>query len=97
MKQGDVVVLPMPTAGGSTKPRPAIVLREMPPFRDVLLCGVSTQLHQVVKGFDEVFVNRRGLCVKRSACGIVNQARVSSSRAAPAYWRIDWLDLACTA
>lgn len=54
MKQGDVVVLPMPAAGGSSKPRPAIVLREMPRFRDVLLCGVSTQMHQEVKGFDEV-------------------------------------------
>jgi mRNA interferase MazF len=54
MKQGDVVVLSMPVAGGSAKPRPAILLREMPPFRDVLVCGVSTQLHQAVKGFDEV-------------------------------------------
>lgn len=26
----------------------------MPPYRDVLVCGVSTQLHQEVKGFDEV-------------------------------------------
>ena len=26
----------------------------MPPYRDVLACGVSTQLRQQVKGFDEV-------------------------------------------
>lgn len=26
----------------------------MPPYRDVLLCGVSTQLYQEVSGFDEV-------------------------------------------
>ena len=26
----------------------------MPPYRDVLVCGVSTQLHQEVEGFDEV-------------------------------------------
>jgi mRNA interferase MazF len=49
----------MPMAGGS-KPRPAIVLREMPPFRDLLVCGVSTQLHQAVHGFDEVIAATHG-------------------------------------
>ena len=36
------------------KRRPAVVLREMSPFRDVLVCGVSTQLQQYVAGFDEI-------------------------------------------
>ena len=26
----------------------------MPPYRDVLVCEISTQLHQEVKGFDEI-------------------------------------------
>ena len=26
----------------------------MPPYRDLLVCGVSTQLHQHVKDFDEL-------------------------------------------
>jgi len=26
----------------------------MPVYRDALVCGVSTQLHQYVQGFDEV-------------------------------------------
>jgi mRNA interferase MazF len=26
----------------------------MPPFGDFLVCGVSTQLHQAVSGFDDV-------------------------------------------
>jgi mRNA interferase MazF len=26
----------------------------MPPFSDALVCGISTQLHQEVKGFDEI-------------------------------------------
>ena len=52
--QGDVVVVPMPQADGMVKNRPAIILREMPPFRDVLVCGVSTQLRQAAKEFDEV-------------------------------------------
>ena len=54
MNQGDVVLTPVPQADGVIKNRPAIYLREMPPYRDVLVCGVSTQLHQEVKGFDEV-------------------------------------------
>ncbi len=53
MKEGDVVIVTMPQANGSIKNRPIIVLREMPPFQDMLVCGVSTQLHQKVKNFDE--------------------------------------------
>jgi mRNA interferase MazF len=38
---------------GRVKPRPVIVLRQMPPFADWLVCGVSTQLQQKVAGLDE--------------------------------------------
>jgi len=44
----------MPQADGVVKNRPAIILREMPPFRDVLVCGVSTQLRQATQDLDEV-------------------------------------------
>lgn len=54
MKEGDVVIVAMPQADGSVKNRPTIILREMPPFQDMLVCGVSSQLHQEVKGFDEI-------------------------------------------
>ena len=54
MNQGDVILTPVPQADGVVKNRPAIFLREMPPYRDLLVCGVSTQLHREVKGFDEV-------------------------------------------
>jgi len=54
MKEGDVVLTPIPQAYGKSKNRPAILLREMPPYRDFLVCGVSTQLHQQVKDFDEI-------------------------------------------
>jgi len=54
MKEGNVVLTPVPQADGTVKNRPAIVLREMPRFRDLLVCGVSTQLHQRVDGFDEI-------------------------------------------
>jgi mRNA interferase MazF len=54
MKEGDLIIVPMPQADVRIKNRPAIVLREMPPFQDVLVCGVSTQLRQAAKDFDEV-------------------------------------------
>lgn len=54
MKEGDVVLTPIPQADGVVKNRPAIILREMPPYRDLLVCGVSSQLDKQVKGFDEV-------------------------------------------
>ncbi len=53
MTEGDVALTPLPQADGRTKPRPAILLRQMPPFGDWLVCGVSTQLHHEVGGFDE--------------------------------------------
>ncbi|MFN8424490.1 MAG: transcriptional regulator [Anaerolineae bacterium] len=54
MTEGDVALTPLPQADGGTKPRPAILLRQMPPFSDWLVCGVSTQLHQEVVDFDDV-------------------------------------------
>ena len=54
MKEGDVVLTPVPQADGQVKNRPAIILREMPPYNDVLVCGVSTQLHHRVEGLDEI-------------------------------------------
>ncbi|MCI0490309.1 MAG: type II toxin-antitoxin system PemK/MazF family toxin [Blastocatellia bacterium] len=54
MKEGDLVIVPMPQANGMIKDRPAIILREMPPFRDALLRGVSTQLRHITKDFDEL-------------------------------------------
>jgi mRNA interferase MazF len=58
MKEGDVALTPLPQADGKLKNRPVIILREMPPYHDWLVCGVSTQLHQYVKGFDEIISPR---------------------------------------
>ncbi len=54
MKEGDIVLTPLPQADGAKKNRPALLLRELPPFGDYLACGISTQLHQAVPEFDEV-------------------------------------------
>lgn len=54
IREGDVVLSPVTQADGQIKNRPALVLREFPPFSDLLVCGFSTQLHQRVAGFDEL-------------------------------------------
>jgi mRNA interferase MazF len=54
MNEGSVVLTPVPQADGQVKNRPALVLRRMPGYGDVLVCGISTQLHQHVAGFDEI-------------------------------------------
>ncbi len=54
MQEGDVVLTPIPQADGRIKNRPALILREMPSHGDVLVCGISTQLHAGVPGFDEI-------------------------------------------
>ncbi len=58
MKEGDVVLTPVPQANGQSKNRPALFLRELPPFNDVLVCGISTQLQQQVAGFDEIIMRQ---------------------------------------
>lgn len=54
MTGGDVALTPLPQADGRSKPRPVVLLRQLPPFGDWLVCGVSTQLHQQAAGFDEI-------------------------------------------
>ena len=54
MKQGDVILASISQTDGKSKNRPAIILREMPSYGDLLVCGISTQLHQNVEGFDEI-------------------------------------------
>jgi mRNA interferase MazF len=54
MKEGSVMLTSLPQADGELKNRPVLYLRELPPFRDFLVCGISTQVHQAVPEFDEI-------------------------------------------
>jgi mRNA interferase MazF len=54
MKEGDVALAILPQVDQRAKSRPVVVLRQMPLRRDVLVCGISTQLRQEIDGFDEV-------------------------------------------
>ena len=54
MKEADIILTPLPQADGLLKNRPALLLRELPPFGDFLACGISTQIGHAVPGFDDV-------------------------------------------
>ena len=90
MNQGDVILTPVPQANGILKNRPAIFLREMPPYRDLLVCGISTQLHQEVKGFDEV-VDQTDFRLPsyRPTNNLTDSPRISSGTATE---RCDWFN-----
>jgi len=51
VNEGEVILTPIAQADGQVKNRPAVVLRELPPYRDLLICGVSTQVQHLVPGF----------------------------------------------
>ncbi|MCU1275880.1 MAG: PemK family protein [Bryobacterales bacterium] len=56
MKPGDVVLIRLAqVTGGPPKLRPALVLALLPgPYQNVLICGISTQLHRLEPGWDEL-------------------------------------------
>ena len=54
MNEGDVILTVLNQSDGTSKTRPAVVLREMPLFGDLLVCGVSRQLQQEIKDFVEI-------------------------------------------
>lgn len=55
--EGGIALVALPQADGFIKPRPALLLRRMPPFGDWLVCGISTQLHQRVADLDEIIAS----------------------------------------
>jgi mRNA interferase MazF len=54
MRAGSIVIAPLPQSDGALKRRPVVVLCELPRFRDLLVCGVSSQLEQQAPEFDEI-------------------------------------------
>ncbi|SMP47768.1 mRNA interferase MazF [Desulfonatronum zhilinae] len=54
MKEGDIILVAMGQADNLNKRRPALVLRRMPKFGDLLICGISSQMHQAIPRFDAI-------------------------------------------
>lgn len=54
MKGGDVVLAALSQANDEIKLRPSILLCQLPPFGDWLVCGISTKVRHFVPDFDEI-------------------------------------------
>ena len=54
MTEGEIVLARLPQSDGNLKSRPVVVLKQMPGFGDLLVCGISTQLRHEVPGFDDI-------------------------------------------
>jgi mRNA interferase MazF len=54
MKEGEIILASLPQADGSMKLRPVLLLKQLPGYNDFLVCGISTQLHQLIRNFDEL-------------------------------------------
>lgn len=56
MNPGDVTLIALAQYAGTTpKLRPALVLAELRgPYQNLLLCGISTQLHQIEPNWDDL-------------------------------------------
>ncbi|MEI6090277.1 MAG: type II toxin-antitoxin system PemK/MazF family toxin [bacterium] len=52
MKEGEIILASIITSDGMFKKRPALILKILPKYGDLLLCGVSTQIHQYITDFD---------------------------------------------
>ena len=97
MKEGDLVIVPMPQADGMIKDRPAIILREMPRFRDMLVCGVTTKLRNAAEGLDELISPGDSDFAASGQARVPRQAWVRSGFVAQQDCWFNWRDFARTA
>jgi mRNA interferase MazF len=52
MREGDIVLANILMSDGTNKKRPALLLKQMPKYHDLLLCGISSQIQQYLEDFD---------------------------------------------
>ena len=54
MQESKIILTPIPQSNGAIKNRPALILRKMPKYQDLLVCGISTQIKQYISNLDEI-------------------------------------------
>ncbi|MFH1052331.1 MAG: transcriptional regulator [bacterium] len=52
MKEGDIILVSILMCDGQFKKRPSLILKILPKYGDLLLCGINTQIHQYLDDFD---------------------------------------------
>jgi mRNA interferase MazF len=54
MKESNIILTIVARANKQQKNRPALILKELPKYGDLLVCGISTQLQHYTPDFDEI-------------------------------------------
>jgi mRNA interferase MazF len=54
MRAGEVVLARVQQSDGQLKYRPALVLSIVPPYKDLLICGISSKVRHEVVGFEDL-------------------------------------------
>jgi mRNA interferase MazF len=52
MKEGDIILATILMSDSTFKKRATLILKILPKFGDLLLCGISSQLNQYISDFD---------------------------------------------
>ena len=52
MKEGDIILADILSSNGTFKKRPSLILKILPKYDDLLVCTISTKLHQCIEGVD---------------------------------------------
>lgn len=89
MRAGDIVLIELPQSDGNYKLRPALILKMLPKYNDFLVCGLSTQLNQYIKDYDEIMHEgdayfhetglRKTLLIRLFFLAIIQNERTSGS------------------
>jgi mRNA interferase MazF len=54
MKENNIILATIAQADKQLKKRPALILKELPKYGDLLVCGISTQIQHYIPDFDEI-------------------------------------------
>ncbi len=73
--EGKIIVTLFPQ-DSQNKLRPALVLRQFPKYGDVLVCGITSRLHQYIPGFD-LLLNDQHIDFERSGLKLPGVCRLN--------------------
>ncbi len=54
MKESNIILTIVAQADRQQKKRPALILKDLPKYGDLLVCGISTQFQHYIPDFDEI-------------------------------------------
>lgn len=54
MKEEEIVLVDIMQSDSTLKIRPALILKVLPKYNDLLLCGISSKIAQEIPGIDQV-------------------------------------------